>query len=120
MNTKIGLSAECAAELYLCERGLRPLARNIRCRLGEVDLVMSHGATLVFVEVRLRSHRRFPNGAASVTVRKQKRIMATAEWFLQSQPALQASPIRFDVISYDGKLSNAAPCWIQQAFDSSD
>jgi len=120
VNTKTGLSAERSAELYLCGRGLRPVARNIRCRLGEVDLVMFHGATLVFVEVRLRSHRRFPNGAASVTARKQKRIMATAGWFLHNKPALQASPLRFDVISYDGKFSNAAPCWIQQAFDSSD
>ena len=49
-----GDSAERIAEQYLIERGLVLVARNYRCRFGEIDLVMKDRETLVFVEVRLR------------------------------------------------------------------
>ena len=51
-----------------CKRaGLRCLARNYRCRLGEIDLIMQDGDTVVFVEVRQRRSARFGGAAASIT-----------------------------------------------------
>ncbi|GGI82579.1 UPF0102 protein [Polymorphobacter multimanifer] len=50
-----GRWAEAAAALYLQAKGYRILARRVRTRVGEVDIVARHGDTLVFVEVKLRS-----------------------------------------------------------------
>ena len=65
-TTRRGREAERHAERWLKARGLQVLARNYRCRFGELDLVMRQGDTLVFVEVRLRRDERF-GGADAVT-----------------------------------------------------
>lgn len=80
---------------------------------------MFDGHTLVFVEVRLRSNGRFSSSAGSVNGKKQTRLLATASWFLQREPALDRHPIRFDVVAYDRATPDAAPRWIRQAFDAS-
>ena len=43
-------AAEQAAADYLTRQGLQLVTRNFRCRLGEIDLIMGDGKTLVFVE----------------------------------------------------------------------
>ena len=55
----IGRRAEDYCAHFLGRAGLRLLARNWRCRLGEIDLIAQEGATRVFFEVRLRSERHF-------------------------------------------------------------
>lgn len=110
--------AERRAEAFLRNRGLETIARNIRCRYGELDLVMRDRETLVFVEVRLRSRGRFADGVASVDRRKQQRLLATAAWFLQREPAFSDQMIRFDVVAYDGRGLQTRPRWIRQAFDA--
>ena len=50
-----GAVAEALAAEFLQARGLKIVARNYRCRGGEIDLIASDGDTLIFVEVRLRS-----------------------------------------------------------------
>ena len=52
MSTR-GREAELRAADFLAAQGLRIVARNWRCRFGEIDLVVRDGATLVFVEVRI-------------------------------------------------------------------
>ncbi|MCW8344211.1 YraN family protein, partial [Stenotrophomonas sp. SG1] len=47
-----GSAVEAAAEQHLQLAGLRPRARNVRYRGGELDLVMDDAGTVVFVEVR--------------------------------------------------------------------
>ena len=49
-----GRSAEALAADHLRANGLAIVGRNVRSRHGEIDLVARDGATLVFVEVRLR------------------------------------------------------------------
>ena len=114
----MGMRAERQAETFLNAQGLLTVARNIRCRHGELDLVMRDRDTLIFVEVRLRSPCRFPNATASVDRRKQARLLATASWFLQRAPALADQMMRFDVIAYDGRGLQTRPRWIRQAFDA--
>jgi len=97
---------------YLQRQGLSLLQRNFRCKGGEIDLVMQDGAALVFVEVRKRAASGFGGAAASVTARKQARLILAAQLFLQRYRSPPAC--RFDVIAIDGdKLS-----WIPNAIQA--
>ncbi len=98
-----GIRAEQAACDFLCQQGLKLRERNYHCRRGELDLVMQHGPTLVFVEVRQRAARGLVNAAESVTRSKQKRLLAAARHYLMSHPALAEAPMRFDLIACDGE-----------------
>ena len=112
LKTLLGQTAEARAESWLRKQGLVSVARNWRCRFGEIDLVMQDGATLVFVEVRLRSRSDFGGAAASVTPAKQQKLLAAARQYLGSLKALP--PCRFDVVALGG---TAPPEWIRNAFD---
>jgi putative endonuclease len=112
LKTLLGQSAEARAESFLNSHGLVSVARNWRCRFGEIDLIMQDGATRVFVEVRLRSRDDFGGAAASVTAAKQKKLLAAARQYLTTLKTLP--PCRFDVVALTG---NAPPDWIRNAFD---
>ena len=94
LKSLLGQSAESRAEAFLQARGLKLVARNWRCRFGEIDLVMQDGATLVFIEVRLRSRGDFGGAAASVTSAKQKKLLATARQYLGHAENAAAVPLR--------------------------
>ena len=108
-----GGHAEDRAEAFLAGKGLAIVERNYRTRLGEIDLIAREGATLLFVEVRLRTGARFGGAAASITARKQRRIVAAARQFLMRFARPPAC--RFDVVALDGDT----PEWIRGAFDAS-
>ena len=112
LKTLLGQSAEKRAEAFLASHGLTFVARNWRCRFGEIDLIMQDGATRVFVEVRLRSRNDFGGAAASVTPAKQRRLLAAARQYLTTLKSLP--PCRFDVVALSG---DAPPNWIKNAFD---
>lgn len=107
----VGDAKERLAEDYLKRRHLQPIARNHRCRFGEIDLVMRDGATLVFVEVRYRRSERFGTPAETVDRRKQQRLMAAASHYLQAHPTML--PCRFDVVAVSGEDRIE---WIKNAF----
>jgi putative endonuclease len=88
---------DAALALYL-RRGYRRVARNWRCRIGELDLIVSRGDTLVFCEVKTRRGARFGGGYEAVTWRKRAKVRAVAETFLLATGASPRS-IRFDVAS---------------------
>jgi len=111
-----GRSAEALAETHLKAHGLREVARNYRCRQGELDLVMRDGTTLVFVEVRYRRRDRFGSGAESVDRRKQARLIAAAQHYLQRHGGNRAA--RFDVISVSGDPAAPQVAWIRDAFQA--
>ena len=113
-TTRAGQLAENLAARFLEQRRLAVLARNYRCRGGEIDLVCRDGATLVFVEVRLRSDPRFGGAAASVTVAKQGRIALAAQHYLAAH-RLHDAPCRFDCVLIDGE---APPEWLRDAFQA--
>ena len=83
-----GAAHEAAALAMLQDAGLRLLARNVRCRVGEIDLVLREGRTTVFCEVRYRRSGSHGGAAASVDVRKQIRLTNAARWYLSRHPAL--------------------------------
>jgi putative endonuclease len=77
------------------------VARNWRCREGELDLVVQRGRELVFVEVKTRTSDRFGLPAEAVTVRKQQRLRGLAVRFL-AEAGGGASSLRFDVVAILG------------------
>ena len=99
-ETRKGVAAEQAAADYLATQGLSLVARNYRCRGGEIDLIMRDGASLVFVEVRERAGSRFGGAAASITAAKQGRILLAARHYL-SRHNLDL-PCRFDAVLIQG------------------
>ena len=110
-----GERAEEHAEAYLQQQGLTTCAKNYRCKLGEIDLIMLDGGTLVFVEVRLRTNRLFLSATESVTLAKQQKIIRTAQRFLQERNLSDKYACRFDVIAFNSSESGS-PEWIRDAF----
>ena len=95
-----GRASEGLAEAHLRSLGYGILARNYRCRYGEVDLVAREGGTLVFVEVRGRSGRSHGTPEESVTVRKQQHLWRVAQHYLQRVRG-PVPECRFDVVAVD-------------------
>ena len=95
-----GRQAEDAALAYLLAQGLLLVQRNYLCRGGELDLIMRDGASVVFVEVRLRSGARFGGALASITPAKQRRMTVAAQTWLLRQKTMP--PCRFDALAIDG------------------
>ncbi len=96
-NREVGLSGEDLAAAWYEARGFEVLARNWRCREGELDLILRHGRMYVFCEVKSRSSDAFGVPAEAVTRDKQQRLRRlAARWLDEEAPAL-AREIRFDV-----------------------
>jgi putative endonuclease len=109
-----GAHAEERAAIHLERQGLQIVARNFRCRMGEIDLVARDGPMLVFVEVRLRASGAYGGAQGSVDWRKQARVVAAARYYLsrlQSEP-----PCRFDVVTFEDAFAES-PQWLQGAFE---
>jgi putative endonuclease len=106
-----GESAEEQAHKFLINKGLKPVCRNYRCKLGELDLIMTDHQTLVIIEVRYRKTDQYGSALESITRAKQSRIIAATHCYLSSQK--EDRPIRFDVVAISG---NGNLEWIQNAF----
>lgn len=111
-----GSDAEQSAAAFLQHQKLILLARNYRCRFGEIDLIMQEGDTVVFVEVRMRSSDQFGGAAASITAAKQLKLTRTARYYLAEHEG--DFPCRFDAILISGERGNKIE-WIRNAFDES-
>ena len=94
---KTGLSGEIQAELYLCNQGMRVLARRYRGGDGEIDLIMQDNETIVFVEVKYRPNSPACAGLMAITAAKQRRMSHAAMMFLLEREDLERQ-VRFDVV----------------------
>ena len=115
-----GDAVEAAALAHLQARGLRLISRNAAARGGEIDLVMTDGDALVFVEVRYRASDAFGGGAASVDAGKRRRLVRAAQAFLQRHPEHADAPCRFDVVAASGDPATPMLEWLQDAFRVDD
>jgi len=115
---RLGNEGERATADYLSERGYHILERNFRCRGGEVDLIALDGATLVFIEVKLR--RSLARGAPieAVTAVKQSRVRKAAQVYLAYSGRV-FSRIRFDVVAIMKSGKNTDITHLKAAFASS-
>ncbi|MGE7990634.1 YraN family protein [Pseudomonas sp. NPDC089554] len=113
-----GQAAEEQALEHLRGQGLQLLARNWRCKGGELDLVMLDTDTVVFVEVRYRLHADFGGALGSIDERKQKRLVLAASLFLQKEARWADYPCRFDVVALQGSQHAGRPFqWLKNAFE---
>lgn len=79
----------------LTQKGWRVLEHNFSCRFGEIDLIAAGAEYIIFVEVKLRKNARFSQAREAVTWEKQRKLRATAEFYLMKHPT-RLQP-RFDV-----------------------
>lgn len=112
MSRDTGARAERAAEEHLKSLGWSILERNFRSRRGEIDLVARDGETVVFVEVRARASSAFGVPEETVGPAKRRRLILTAQRWIQSRHP--ESPLRFDVIA----ISPQGLRHIPDAFDA--
>jgi putative endonuclease len=99
-RARLGASGERVAAHALEASGCRIVARNWRCRAGEVDLIAEDGAELVFVEVKTRRGAQLGSPEEAVTPRKRQRLIAAAQTYLAEQDAEQR-PYRIDVVAVE-------------------
>ena len=98
----IGQWGEEIAARYLESKGYTIFARNFHTAHGEIDIVATKEATLIFVEVKTRSSHAFAYPEDSVTFRKQAAMLSAAEAYIQAHPE-GAESWQFDVIAIERK-----------------
>lgn len=111
----IGARGEDAAADGYRRRGYRIVARNWRCRIGELDLIVERRGVLVFCEVKSRRGSAFGVGYEAVTRRKQAKLRSLAEAFLQATGS-RPQAIRFDVASVAVRGERSAVELFEDAF----
>ena len=94
---RLGHWGETHARRFLESKGYTVSSTNYRCRWGEVDIVAQYGPEIVFVEVRTRRGAAFGAPEESVTAAKSRRLVATAQHYLESN-GLEQSQWRVDLI----------------------
>ncbi len=101
----LGTFGEDKAAAWYEAQGYRVLARNWRCREGELDIVARRGTTVVFCEVKSRASAAYGIPAEAVTPAKQRRLRALAVLWLRATGE-RAPDLRFDVACVlGGKLT---------------
>ncbi|MFN2448412.1 MAG: YraN family protein [Candidatus Baltobacteraceae bacterium] len=95
-----GAHGEDRAAMFLAGAGYRIVSRNVRLPGGEIDLVCQDGPTIVFVEVKARSNRRFGSALSAVDAKKRRTLRRLAADYVQI--VAPNAPIRFDVVAMDG------------------
>jgi putative endonuclease len=112
-----GVRAEDAACAFLSDQGLAIVARNVRSRFGEIDVVARERDVLVFVEVRLRRSSAFGGAAASITAGKRARLVAAAQAYLATLP--RVPDCRFDALLLE-RADGGAIEWLRDVASQDD
>ena len=115
LNKTVGKSGERLAEEYLRKKGYRFVERNYTTEIGEIDLILTDGNCLVFVEVKARASEELGRPAEAVDHRKQRKISRVAGEYIKRNMYFGAA-VRFDVVEVftsDGHIEH-----IENAFDS--
>ncbi|HOW70866.1 MAG TPA: YraN family protein [Phycisphaerae bacterium] len=97
-RAELGRAGERRAARFLRQLGYRLVARNYRCPLGEIDLVVLDRHIIVFVEVKTRTSDEYAAPEDAVTLEKQRRLSRSARFFIR-QTRSGGRPCRFDVVA---------------------
>lgn len=113
-----GNQGERFAAEQLAGMGYTILARNARCRYGEIDIIAAKDGYLCFVEVKTRGNAWLSHGAYAVDRAKQRRIIRAALDWMQRFPQQDSQP-RFDVflVGVDRKGGVCRYEYLEGAFD---
>jgi putative endonuclease len=104
----IGKWGEGIAAQFLQEKGYEILQRNVRSSYGELDIVARCGGTIVFVEVKTRTSSSFGLPEISVSPRKIRHLIESAQAFMQLYPGPEEA-WRVDVIAIEGRPGGPDP-----------
>ncbi|BDH44488.1 UPF0102 protein [Salmonella enterica subsp. enterica serovar Choleraesuis] len=108
-----GACYETQARRWLESQGMEFLAANAQMRGGELDLIMRHHKTLVFVEVRYRQNHHFGGAVASITPVKRRHLLrAASQWLARQNGSFDTVDCRFDVVAFTGDEI----AWLPNAF----
>jgi putative endonuclease len=104
MRDDVWRAGEQAAWEAYRRRGFRLVARNWRCPLGELDLVVAAPGLIVFCEVKARSSAALGGGYGAVTPAKQRKLRRLAQAFIAAERPADTR-YRFDVasVAWDGR-----------------
>ncbi|TMK32089.1 MAG: YraN family protein [Actinobacteria bacterium] len=114
-RASLGRAGEDAAAALYARRGFRIVARNWRCALGELDLIVEREGTFIFCEVKARRGDGFGGGYEAVTARKQRKLRQLAEVFVATVPVPHGN-LRFDVASVHVGTSGTSVELFEDAF----
>lgn len=114
-----GTAGERAAEEFLRRRRYAIIARNYRCRGGEIDLVAIHRGSVVFVEVRTRAAGALVDPLETVDEGKRRRIVTAARHYV-ARHRLHEQPQRFDVVAVRVTPAGMQCEVVANAFDLDD
>jgi putative endonuclease len=93
----IGRKGEDLAAVFLAEKGFRILARNWRCRAGEIDLIAEKDGRVHFVEVKTRQTRTYGYPEEAVTQKKLQHFAHAVEFWLRG--VAPSVPFQLDVLA---------------------
>ncbi len=96
-HNDLGKKGEIAAKQYLSEKGLEIIAENWRYGKGEIDIIAMQDNTIIFVEVKTRSSDYFGNPELSVSLKKQRQIIKTANAYIELNEINNEA--RFDIVA---------------------
>ncbi len=97
-SKNLGIFGEDKARKFLEEKGLIFLAKNLRLKAGEIDLLMLDKKTLVVVEVKTKSDLSYGPAAEMITFKKRKKLLQLARSLYQKYPN---DDVRIDVVTVD-------------------
>lgn len=118
---KLGHEIETLALRHLEAQGVQLVCRNFYCRQGEIDIIGLHEECLIFVEVRFRKQinygiANYGIAEESITANKKRKILHTAQVFLNRWPQFSNYSCRFDVVAVTLQGDDYVMNWIPNAF----
>lgn len=99
---ELGSKYEDIASEYLRRSGYIILERNFSCRDGEIDIITKKNNLICFVEVKYRSSMKYGMPSEAVDIRKQQKIIRTANYYIIKNHLSYDNMYRFDVVSILG------------------
>jgi putative endonuclease len=111
-----GKEGEKIAAIFLKKNGYRIIEMNLRCVLGEIDIIAREKGELVFIEVKTRKSGELGYPEQAVGIKKQKKMSQLALWYLQKKNLTDARA-RFDVVAITMSFSGNEIKLIKNAFD---
>ncbi len=115
-SKSVWVRGEDAAAKHMKKMGYRVLARNLRLKMGEIDILCldpkSNCVIVVEVKARVRKSDATPNPESSITAAK-KRKLRTLTKAIAARKDCQNKPIRIDVIAVEFASDQSKPIAIR-------
>ena len=112
---RLGESGEVESVRFLLSQGFTIHQTNFHSPYGEIDIIAIKDETIHFIEVKTRSGDH-ESAFSSISLRKQKKLLKTASYFLSKFPELQDYFTQFDAIAISIKNNKLSVKIIYDAF----